>query len=147
MRIAWETQRLAVWHARGEILEKLDAFIHLSTWSTSIYNEVSLTALSRPSSRSPDMLYPNILSPAARARRRQQSESIMHLVQELITHLTTFRRRVFSLPGATMDKMIETSTKKIPDVMLDVQDKLEDESRPLDSLDKFVSVLQTQWKK
>jgi hypothetical protein len=152
LRLDWEEQRLAAWEIRGQILDRLKAFIRLSTWSTTIYDAESEHTTDDISGdtrtrRTPESIFPNILSVSARARRRRTAEDIAAAVQDFVSRLHSFRNNAFPLPGATLDKMIDTSSKKIPDVLLDEQDKLENESKPLDSIDKFIPALQSQWKK
>jgi len=149
LRLDWEEQRLATWGARGQVLEQLQTFICLATWSTTIYDDEAEPTTENVSgvSRTPETMFPNILSLSARARRRKRAEDIAAAVQEFGSRLHSFRKNAFPLPGATLDKMIDTSSKKIPDVLLDEQDKLENESEPLDSIDKFIPALQSQWKK
>ena len=97
--------------------------------------------------RTPEYIFPNILSMSARAGRRKTSEDIAAALQDFVSRLHSFRMDTFPLPGATLDRMIDTSSKKIPDVLLDEQDKLENESKPLDSIDRFIPALQSQWRK
>ncbi|KAF8309200.1 hypothetical protein DL93DRAFT_1781597 [Clavulina sp. PMI_390] len=100
------------------------------------------------SSQSPESIFPSVLSAPARAHRRKAHENINASLQSIFGQLRTFRKDIFPLPGLTLDKMIETSTKKLPDVLLDEQDKVEDETRDFsESLDKFLNALAAQWKK
>lgn len=160
LRLDWEEQRLAVWDMRGEILSQLKNFARQSTWSSAFYDGDhanggeagpstsgdSSTVLTTHS-QTPDAMFPLVLSTSARARRRKTADEIYAMVQTIASQLRAFRRDTFPLPGATLDRMIETSSKKIPDVFLDEQDKVEDETRPLDSIDKFFPGLHMQWKK
>jgi hypothetical protein len=146
LRLNWEQQRLAAWEIRDQVLDHLETFIRMSTWSATFYDtEHAPDDTQTP--HTPESMFPNILSMSARARRRRASEDIAAAVQDLVSRLHSFRINTFPLPGSTLDKMIDTSSKKIPDVLLDEQDKLENESKPLDLIDKFIPALQSQWKK
>lgn len=149
LRIHWESQRLEVWDGRGRIIEGLRNFVKLSTWTTSVY-ETTTRAESSKSGSIPSKLedlYPGVLSADARTRRRHASDQITTEFQTLTTQLANFRRNVFPIPGVTLDKMIETSSKKIPDEILDVQDALENVNQDLNILDKFAMGVRGQWKK
>lgn len=160
LRLDWEEQRLAVWDMRGQILSQLKNFALQSTWSSAFYDAdhgngieagpstlSGSAAISTTHAQTPDAMVPLVLSTSARARRRKTADEINATVQAIASQLRAFRRDTFPLPGATLDRMIETSSKKIPEVFLDEQDKVEDETRPLDSIDKFYPGLHMQWKK
>lgn len=158
LRLDWEDQRLAVWGMRAEILGQLKILSLRSSWSKSLYDSSAATAsteslnaspqpASRGTGRTPESIYPSVLSSPARARRRKTADEISTVVQGIAARLRTFRKDIFPIPAVTLDRMIECSTKKLPDIFLDEQDKLEDETRPLDTIDKFVPALQMQWRK
>jgi hypothetical protein len=154
LRLHWEDQRIAAWDTRSQLLDELKAFSEHALWEVSVYAPLSAPAPSTSTSRhstetvqSPESMFPHVLSMSARSARRKLAEGLVAEARGLTSRMTYYKRDILPRPGVTLDKMIETSSTKVPDLILDEQDKLENDSKIFDGLDKFIPTLQMQWKK
>ena len=154
LRLHWEDQRITAWDARSQLLVERRAFSEHALWEASVYDpfstsepSMSTTVQAPDTPRTPESMFPHVLSMPARSARRKLAEALVAEARALTSRIATYKRDILPRPGVTLDKMIETSSTKIPDLILDEQDKLENDSKIFDSLDKFIPTLQMQWKK
>jgi hypothetical protein len=61
------------------------------------------------------------------------------------TRIAAWKRNFIVPSGKTLDSMIEK--KEVPDAILDEQDKIEDNTRPMEALSRFAMEVVGQWKK
>jgi len=61
------------------------------------------------------------------------------------TRIAAWKRNLIAPAGKALDSMIEK--KPVPDSILDEQDRLENNARPLESLGRFAMDVVSQWKR
>ncbi|GJJ07450.1 hypothetical protein Clacol_001652 [Clathrus columnatus] len=174
LRITWEDQRVIAWKERRQILEDIKSFLCTrARWSIDVYETLNDQAPSpylgsrfmspppgpgRPSSalslRRDSVASVSSessiagLSLLSRSARFKLAETLSHDAAILSGRLTTLNHAKVMAAGKTLDKLIDTSRKPVPDEILDEQDTLEDKAvKELESVGKFVMAIVMQWKR
>jgi len=171
LRLTWEEKRIAAWKERDAIREELQKFVkEQARWSVSTYDKIEMNhsdaSLPLPVSASRGSLssslngQPPSPSPLAsdstprrnsnvtgvsRGARYKFAEDLTREAGRFTTRYSAVKRNHITATGKALDKMIEKKT--LPDEVLDEQDRLENDIRPMDSLTKFAMDMVTQWKK
>jgi hypothetical protein len=170
LRWTWEEKRIAAWKERNAIQEELQVFVNeQARWSVSTYDKIEMNH-SDPS-LSPQVsasrgLYSSVngqspsplplaseLTPrrnsnvtgVSRGARYKFAEDLTREAGRFTTRYSAVKRNHITAAGKALDKMIEKKT--LPDQVLDEQDRLENDIRPMDSLTKFAMDMVTQWKR
>lgn len=168
LRLTWEEKRIAAWKERNSIREDLQKFVkEQARWSVSTYDNIEMThsdaspanasrgspplSLNGPTpSPSPSAAdstprrNPNITG-VSRGARYKFAEDLTRDAGRFTTRYSAVKRNQITTAGKALDKIIEKKT--VPDEVLDEQDRLENDIRPMDSLTKFAMDMVTQWKK
>ena len=170
LRLNWEEKRIAAWKERNSIREELQSFVkEQARWSVSTYDKIelnpsdaslslpvgasgaSLTPSSNGQSSSPSPLVSSTsrhnsnVTGVSRGARYKFAEDLTREAGRFTTRYSAVKRNHITVAGKALDKMIEK--KSLPDEVLDEQDRLENDIRPMDSLTKFPMDMVTQWKK
>ena len=168
LRLTWEEKRIPAWKERNAIREELQKFVNEEArWSVSTYDRIemnhndasppsaskgSLSSSLNGQTPSPSPLAsdstprrnPNITG-VSRGARYKFAEDLTRDAGRFTTRYSAVKRNHITAAGKALDKMIEKKT--VPDEVLDEQDRLENDIRPMDSLTKFAMDMVTQWKK
>ncbi|KAF8341277.1 uncharacterized protein EI90DRAFT_3011907 [Cantharellus anzutake] len=150
LRLQWEDQRVLAWETMDALLEELMTFFERTKWTVSLYDDFSTGFASDASVRqsSPtESKFPQVLSQIARGERRKLGDGLLGQAKQIMSRVHNYKHDLLPKSGATLDKMIDASSKKVPDPLLDEQDKLENKSMVFEGLDKFIPSLHAQWKK
>lgn len=150
LRLQWEDQRVLAWETMERLLEELNDFVLRSEWTTSLYDTFSPDLPTNASSSQSfpwESRFPRVLAQNARNERRKLGEALLNQAKLIMSRVHNYKHELLPKSGATLDKMIDTSSKKVPDTLLDEQDKLENKSMVFEGIDKFIPSLQAQWKK
>jgi len=171
LRLTWEEKRIAAWKERNAIREELRTFVtEQARWSVSNYDKIEMshsdTNLSLPASASRTLLSSSVngqspspsplasdstprrnsnVTVVSRGARYKFAEDLTREAGRFTTRYSAVKRNHITAAGKALDKMIEK--KNLPDEVLDEQDRLENDIRPMDSLAKFAMDMITQWKK
>lgn len=166
LRLTWEEKRIAAWKERNAIREDLQKFVkEQARWSVSTYDNIEMTpndASPASASRPPSSLNGPTHSPSpstsdstprrnpnitgiSRGARYKFAEDLTRDAGRFTTRYSAVKRNQITAAGKALDKIIEKKT--VPDEVLDEQDRLENDIRPMDSLTKFAMDMVTQWKK
>jgi hypothetical protein len=168
LRLTWEEKRIAAWKERNAIREELQTFVkEQARWSVSIYDRIEMNhSDASPSSGSRGSLSSSLngrtpspapiasdstprrnsnISGVSRGARYKFAEDLTREAGRFTTRYSAVKRNHITAAGKALDKMIEKKT--LPDDVLDEQDRLENDTRPMDNLTKFAMDMVTQWKK
>ena len=168
LRLTWEEKRIAAWKERNSIREDLQKFVkEQARWSVSTYDNIEMThndaspaGASRgspPSSLNGPTPSPSLSASDSTPRRNPNTtgvsrgarykfaEDLTRDAGRFTTRYSAVKRNQITAAGKALDKIIEKKT--VPDEVLDEQDRLENDIRPMDSLTKFAMDMVTQWKK
>lgn len=171
LRLTWEEKRIVAWKERNAIREELQKFVtEQARWSVSAYDKieanpsdvnlllpVSVTGGSLSTSTNGQFPTPSPVASDSTPRRSSNVTAVSrgarykfaeYLTREagrFTTRYSAAKRNHITVAGKALDKMIEKKT--LPDEVLDEQDRLENDIRPMDSLTKFAMDMVTQWKK
>lgn len=157
IRLDWEEQRSASWRERRKLLEDLETFISSrARWSPSIYdtaNKVedspilsrrsSVTSLASVASES-SVNHPMF----SRSARLKLAELLSRDAAQFGARVTNLSHNRVTTAGRILDKLIDHSRRPVPDVLLDEQERLEDQGiNQMENVGKFVLSLVMQWRK
>lgn len=84
-------------------------------------------------------------SNVSRGSRYKLAEDLTRESGRYSTRVAAWKRNFITPSGKALDRMIEKKT--VPDPILDEQDRLEDNVRPLESMARFGMEVVSQWKK
>jgi len=165
--LTWEEKRIAAWKERNAIREELQKFVkEHARWSVSTYDRIEMNhSDAGPSSGSRGSLSSSLngqspspplasdstprrnsnITGVSRGARYKLAEDLTRDAGRFTTRYSAAKRNHITASGKALDKMIEKKT--VPDEVLDEQDRLENDIRPMDSLTKFAMDMVTQWKK
>jgi len=171
LRLTWEEQRIAAWKERRMVLEDLQNFFSSrARWSLDTY-EVPPSVPLGTRLTSPPPPTPSVTSPAftprrnsiasissdssnaspgllSRTARYKLAEQLSHDAAVFAGRLTSLNHMKVSSAGKTLDKLIDTSRKPVPDEILDEQDRLEDKAiKDLETVGKFTMAVVMQWRR
>ncbi|KAJ7179376.1 hypothetical protein C8R46DRAFT_1073575 [Mycena filopes] len=152
IRLTWEEFRTAAWIDRRTIIADLKSFLDTrARWTPDVYEEVvppptsssnrrgSLTSLASVASVASDTLL---------AARFKLAEVLSRDAAQFSARVTSLRHSKISAAGKTLDKLIDTSRKAVPEDLLDEQDRLEEKGiSELEHVGKFVMNAVMQWRK
>lgn len=160
-RLTWEEQRTAAWIDRRKILVDLQTFLDTrARWSPAVYDIIpkaddSPSPLTRRSSiasmasiASADSAA-SVSSPAfSRSARFKLAELLSRDAALFASRISTLRHSRIIAAGKTLDKLIDSSRKPVPEELLDEQDKLEEQGiNAMETIGKFTMNLVMQWRK
>ncbi|KAF7355063.1 Growth arrest-specific 2-like [Mycena sanguinolenta] len=158
IRLSWEEFRSAAWIDRRTIIADLKTFLDTrARWTPAVYEEAapsspptgaynrraSLTSLASVASDT-------LLASAgfSRSARFKLAEVLSRDAAQFSARITSLRHSKISSAGKTLDKLIDTSRKAVPDELLDEQDRLEEKGiTELEHVGKFVMNAVMQWRK
>jgi len=161
IRLTWEEQRCAAWTDRRQLLLDLQSFLlQRARWSPSVYDALpqveyptspapptaptlsrrgSATSLTSENSNS----FPSGFS---RGARFKQAEALSREAAQFAGRISSLRHGRIAAAGKALDKLIER--KRVPDELLDEQDKLEEQGiREMENVGRFIMSVVTQWRK
>lgn len=168
LRLTWEEKRLEAWQEREAIQKELDQFIRTTArWKPEAYQQVieapahsthsslnmsnghgSPSSFVSPlPSTSPTTARRNSTFSTPRNPRYRVVEDLTREAARFTTRIGAWKRNLIAPAGTTLDRMIEKEKKPIPDPILDEQDRLENDAKPIDGLARFSMELVTQWKR
>ncbi|KAG9057376.1 hypothetical protein FS842_007077 [Serendipita sp. 407] len=164
LRLTWEEKRLGAWDERQSIQEELGDFIKkVARWTPEAYKQV-IESLVNASSSSVNVSNAQTDSPLAspitastpgrrnsafsttsRNSRYKAAEDLTREAGRFSTRIAAWKRNFITPGGNALDRIIEK--KPVPDAVLDEQDRLENNVRPLETLGRFGMEVVAQWKK
>ncbi|KAG8811759.1 hypothetical protein FRC17_002334, partial [Serendipita sp. 399] len=164
LRLTWEEKRLGAWDERQSIQEELGDFIRkMGRWTPEAYKQVMESLVSASSSsvnvsqiqnESP-LASPvtastpgrrnSAFSTTSRNSRYKVAEDLTREAGRFSTRIAAWKRNFITPAGNALDRIIEK--KPVPDPVLDEQDRLENNVRPLETLGRFGMEVVAQWKK
>ncbi len=150
LRLQWEDQRVLAWETMEGLLEELNGFIRRADWTISLYDTFSPDPAPNASSSQSlpwESRFPQVLAQTARNERRKLGEALLNQAKLIMSRVHSYKHELLPKSGGTLDRLIDTSSRKVPDALLDEQDKLENKSMVFEGIDKFIPSLQAQWKK
>jgi hypothetical protein len=167
LRLTWEEKRLDAWHEREAIQKELDNFIRTTArWTPESYQQViepmmhsshSSVNVSTMQIDSPTATPVTTSSPISTTRRNSAfstssrnpryrvAEDLTRDAGRFATRIAAWKRNLIVPAGNALDSMIEKKT--VPDPILDEQDRLENNARPLEGLGRFAMEVVAQWKR
>ena len=160
VRLTWEEQRCAAWADHRQLLLDLQSFlVHRARWSPSVYDALpqvdapaatpappptlsrrgSATSLASECSSS----FPSGFS---RGARFKQAEALSREAAQFAGRISSLRHGKITTAGKALDRLIER--KRVPDELLDEQDKLEEQGiNEMENVGRFIMSAVTQWRK
>jgi hypothetical protein len=158
VRLTWEEQRCVAWADRCQLLLDLQSFLsQRARWSPSIYDALpqveyptpapaptlsrrgSATSLASENSRS----FPSGFS---RGARFKHAEALSREAAQFAGRISSLRHGKITAAGKALDTLIER--KRVPDELLDEQDKLEEQGiSEMENVGRFIMGVVTQWRK
>ncbi|KAJ7047629.1 hypothetical protein C8F04DRAFT_1059531 [Mycena alexandri] len=158
IRLTWEEFRTAAWIDRRTIIADLKTFLDTrARWTPAVYEEVapptsssnrraSLVSLASVASVASDTLLAS--AGFSRSARFKLAEVLSRDAAQFSARITSLRHSKISTAGKTLDKLIDTSRKAVPEDLLDEQDRLEEKGiSELEHVGKFVMNAVMQWRK
>ncbi|KAF9028472.1 hypothetical protein BDZ89DRAFT_1066120 [Hymenopellis radicata] len=146
VRLTWEENRIASWVGRRKLIADLKAFLDTrARWSPAVYESTPGSTASLASVASESVLS----SPGfARTARFTQAELLSRDAAQFAGRVTALRHGSITTAGKILDKLIDSSRKPVPEVLLDEQDKLEEMGvAQMESIGKFIMNVVMQWRK
>lgn len=160
VRLTWEEQRCAAWVDYLKVMKDLTAFLkNRAQWSPSIYENVSGESVNPSGDRDIPTRRGSVASIASassdtaaatmsRAARFKLAEVLSKDAAALSTRISSLRHGKISAAGKALDKLIDESRTRVPDIILDEQDRLESKGiTEMENLGQFVMNVVMQWKK
>ncbi|KAJ7781519.1 hypothetical protein B0H16DRAFT_1498672 [Mycena metata] len=159
IRLTWEEFRTAAWIDRRTIIADLKAFLDTrARWTPAVYEEVTPPPTSSSNRRASIASLASIASVASdtllasagfsRSARFKLAEVLSRDAAQFSARITSLRHSKISTAGKTLDKLIDTSRKAVPEDLLDEQDRLEEKGiSDLEHVGKFVMNAVMQWRK
>jgi hypothetical protein len=158
IRLDWEEQRSASWKERRKLLEDLESFSSSrARWSPSIYETAATKVEDSPilSRRGSVTSLASVASETSINHPMFSRNARFKLAELLSRDAAQFGARVTNLShtrvttaGKLLDKLIDHSRRPVPDVLLDEQDRLEEQGiNQMENIGKFVLSLVMQWRK
>lgn len=160
VRLTWEEQRRAAWADRCQLLLDLQSFLsQRARWSPSVYDALpqveypapapapaptlsrrgSATSLASEHSGS----FPSGFS---RGARFKHAEALSREAAQFAGRISSLRHGKITAAGKALDRLIER--KRVPDELLDEQDKLEEQGiSEMENVGRFIMGVVTQWRK
>jgi hypothetical protein len=160
LRLTWEEKRLGAWEERETIRKELEQFIiKAARWSPESYRPVldhhinsSSSSLNltfdSPATSPVSAVFPrrnSVFSSSSKGMRPKMAEDLTREAGRYTTRIAAWKRNLIVPSGKAVDSMIEK--KEVPDAILDEQDKIEDNTRPMEALSRFAMEVVGQWKK
>ena len=141
-------------------MKDLTAFLkNRAQWSPSIYENVSGESVNPSGDRDIPTRRGSVASIASassdtaaatmsRAARFKLAEVLSKDAAALSTRISSLRHGKISAAGKALDKLIDESRTRVPDIILDEQDRLESKGiTEMENLGQFVMNVVMQWKK
>ncbi|KAJ7276116.1 hypothetical protein B0H12DRAFT_1083683 [Mycena haematopus] len=158
IRLSWEEFRSAAWIDRRTIIADLKTFLDTrARWTPAVYEEVALPSppTSVPNRRASLTSLASVASDTllasagfSRSARFKLAEILSRDAAQFSARITSLRHSKVSAAGKTLDKLIDTSRKAVPEDLLDEQDRLEEKGiAELEHVGKFVMNAVMQWRK
>jgi hypothetical protein len=162
VRLTWEEQRCAAWADRRQLLIDLQSFLsQRARWSPSVYDAlphvecpapaptaISAPTLSRRGSATSLASENSNLFPSgfSRGARFKHAEVLSREAALFAGRISSLRHGKITAAGKALDRLIER--KRVPDELLDEQDKLEEQGiRVMENVGRFIMGVVTQWRK
>ena len=158
--MTWEEHRCAAWTDYHKVMKDLSAFLkNRAQWSPTIYENIVVDTANSPVGRDTPVRRGSVASVASassdtaaanmsRAARFKLAEVLSKDAAILSTRISSLRHGKISVAGKALDKLIDESRKPVPDIILDEQDRLENEGiTEMEDLGQFVMNVVMQWKK
>lgn len=165
LRLTWEEKRLEAWHEREAIQKEIDQFIKSTArWKPEAYQQMieasvhsshsslNMSQTESPSSfisplpsMSPTTARRNSAFSTSRNPRYRVAEDLTREAGRFATRIAAWKRNLIGPAGKALDRMIEK--KPVPDPILDEQDRLENNAKPVEGLGRFTMELVAQWKR
>jgi hypothetical protein len=162
VRLTWEEQRCAAWADRRQLLLDLQSFLlQRARWSPSVYDALpqvegpvpaptptpAPTLSRRGSATSLASEYSNSFpSGFSRGARFRHAEALSREAAQFAGRISSLRHGKIAAAGKALDTLIER--KRVPDELLDEQDKLEEQGiREMENVGRFIMSVVTQWRK
>jgi hypothetical protein len=105
----------------------------------------SISSISSKSTGSTPGRKNSVFSNVSRGSRYKLAEDLTRESGRYSTRVAAWKRNFVAPAGKALDRMIEK--KNVPDPILDEQDRVEDNVRPLESIARFGMEVVAQWKK
>ncbi|KAF8211424.1 hypothetical protein K438DRAFT_41193 [Mycena galopus ATCC 62051] len=161
IRLSWEEFRSTAWIDRRTIIADLKAFLDTrARWTPAVYEEVTLPTPSSPPTSVTNrrdsltslasVASDTLLASAgfSRSARFKLAEILSRDAAQFSARITSLRHNKIAAAGKTLDKLIDTSRKAVPEDILDEQDRLEEKGiAELEHVGKFVMNAVMQWRK
>ena len=158
IRLTWEEHRISAWIDRRKIIDDLQIFLDTrARWTPSVYEEAlrahdeplglkrrgSVTSLASVASDT------SITSPGfSRSTRFKLAELLSRDAAQFAGRVTSLRHGKITTAGKVLEKLIDHSRRRVPEVLLDEQDKLEEKGIvEMEHVGKFVMSVVMQWRK
>ncbi|KAJ7086623.1 hypothetical protein C8R44DRAFT_721296 [Mycena epipterygia] len=156
VRLSWEEFRTAAWVDRRTIIADLKTFLDTrARWTPAVYEDVASPAPTTSSRRASMTSLASVASDTvlasagfSRSARFKLAEVLSRDAAQFSARVTSLRHSKISAAGKTLDKLIDTSRKAVPEDLLDEQDRLEEKGiSELEHIGKFVMNAVMQWRK
>ncbi|KAJ7688472.1 hypothetical protein B0H17DRAFT_1068866 [Mycena rosella] len=156
VRLSWEEFRTAAWIDRRTIIADLKTFLDTrARWTPAVYEEVSAPPPSTTNRRASLISLASVASDTSlasagfsRSARFKLAEVLSRDAAQFSVRVTSLRHSKIAAAGKTLDKLIDTSRKAVPEDLLDEQDRLEEKGiSELEHVGKFIMNAVMQWRK
>ncbi|TCD70502.1 hypothetical protein EIP91_003263 [Steccherinum ochraceum] len=166
IRLTWEERRIAAWVELNSTIKDITEFLRSrGRWSPAVYDDLEAAGKEEDPPPTPPLTSSNrrnsVVSIASiasdtssaslslsRGARFKLSEQLSRDAAQFASRVSSLRHSKINAAGKALDKLIDDSRKPVPEVLLDEQDKLENNGiNEMEDVGKFVMSVVMQWKK
>ncbi|KAI5125054.1 hypothetical protein M0805_007477 [Coniferiporia weirii] len=149
LRLTWEDHCAKAYSVRSEILDESRTFLDVrAKWSPEVYGSDSVSLLMSVAGSSSGLKAIEVAEDFSRGARFRLAEELSRDAAQISSKITSLRHGPVTAAGKALDKLIDDSRERVPDFILDEQDKVEELcANHIASVGKFLMAAVMQWKK